>query len=180
MGLATSYSIIRNHGGLIDVRSVLGKGTVFSFYLPAAVTKQKVGPGPSAAVSEDRRAGRILVMDDEELIRSLLLEMLDTLGHHAELAVNGAEALAKYREAMSEGRPFDVVVLDLTVRGGMGGAETLRRLRELDPGVKAIMSSGYSNDNIASSYQDAGFKAFLKKPYRIDDLRNELNRLLSE
>ena len=180
MGLATSYSIIRNHGGLIDVRSALDKGTVFSIYLPAAVTKQKIEPGLNAAMPENRRGGRILVMDDEEMIRSLMLEMLDTLGHDAELAVNGAEALAKYREAMSEGRPFDVVVLDLTVRGGMGGAETLRKLRELDPGVNAIMSSGYSNDDIASNYLDAGFKAFLKKPYRIDDLRNELNRLLPE
>ncbi len=178
LGLATSYSIIKNHGGLIEVRSAAGTGTVFSIYLPGA-DGQKDEPVWRDAAQTSQRRGRILVMDDEEMIRNLIEEMLHTLGHDVELAENGVDTLEKYRNALAEKTPFDIVILDLTVRGGMGGAETISKLIEIDPGVKAIMSSGYSNDALASNYHSAGFKAFLKKPYIISDLKNELDSLLS-
>jgi CheY-like chemotaxis protein len=115
-------------------------------------------------------------MDDEKLVRSVAAQLLSVLGHEAALAEDGAEAIAQYAAAKAAGRPFEVVILDLTIRGGMGGEETLRRLREIDPAVKAVVSSGYSDDEIAASFRDHGFCAFLKKPYNI----GELSRVLAE
>jgi two-component system, cell cycle sensor histidine kinase and response regulator CckA len=122
---------------------------------------------------------RILVMDDEELIRNLTMELLRTFGHDVEVAARGEEAVGAYQAAMASGRPFDIVILDLTIRGGMGGAETVLRLRELDPGVKAIVTSGYSEDAVIADHQKHGFRAFLKKPYNGDELKSLLNALLS-
>jgi len=179
LGLATSYSIIRNHEGQIVVTSEAGKGSLFSLFLPALTTRSSaeaiVWMTPAAAPK-----ARILVMDDEELIRGLVTMLLGELGHEVEVAAHGEAALAAYKEAAAAGRPFDLVILDLTVRGGMGGAETVQRLREIDPGVKAIVSSGYSEDAIIADYQKHGFKAFLKKPYDADELRSVLDSLLSE
>ena len=118
-------------------------------------------------------------MDDEEIVRVVAGELLRELGHEAEFAEDGESAIEKYRRAMSEGRPFDVVILDLTVRGGMGGLETLRKLKEIDPGVKAVVSSGYSDDAEGAEYQIHGFRSFLKKPYNIEHLQDTLNRLLA-
>ena len=176
LGLATSYSIIRNHGGLIDVRSQVGQGTAFFLYLPAseAVAEES----PAAAAPGKARIGRILVMDDEKVVREVTGELLRSLGHEAEFAESGESALTMYREAMASARPFDVVILDLTIRGGMGGLETLGKLLEIDPGVKAVVSSGYSDDAALSNYREHGFKAFLKKPYNMDELQNTLNDLL--
>jgi two-component system cell cycle sensor histidine kinase/response regulator CckA len=178
LGLATSYSIVRNHNGLIDVRSKVAQGTTFLVYLPATSS--------AAAKVQDRRAaaapmrtGRVLVMDDERVIRDIAGQLLTALGHTAELASQGAEAIAKYQEAQRSGRPFDIVILDLTVRDGMGGAETFRELLQLDPAVKAVVSSGYSTDEIMAGYREQGFKAVLRKPYHVEELRSVLNELLS-
>ncbi|MFZ2197447.1 MAG: PAS domain S-box protein [Thermodesulfovibrionales bacterium] len=177
LGLATSYSIIKNHGGLIDVKSQLGNGSTFFVYLPAVETeRERVETVPAAA--DACRKGRVLVMDDEELIRNIAGIMLKALGHEAEFAENGEEAIAKYREALSSGRRFDIVVLDLTVRGGMGGEEVIRELLLLDPEVKAVVSSGYSDSATIAEYKSLGFSACLAKPYEVDALGDILNVLL--
>ena len=178
LGLATSYSIIKNHNGVIEVKSEAGKGTTFSIYLPAtAALKKEVRAEPT--VVTPGRIGRVLVMDDDPVILDVAGELIRALGHSAEFATQGKDAIEKYREAKQSGHSFDIVILDLTIRGGMGGAETLQRLAEIDPGVKAVVSSGYSDDAGISGYREQGFKAFLKKPYNVDELREVLNSLLN-
>lgn len=176
LGLATSYSIIKNHGGLIDVKSELGSGTTFVVYIPAI--NEEENQEALSLTSAAARAGKILVMDDEEAIRNIAGIMIKSLGHEVELAENGDEAVARYREAMSSGRPFEIVILDLTIRGGKGGKETLQDLLELDPGVTAVVSSGYSEDTVVSEYRSHGFRGCLAKPYKIDTLKDTLNGLL--
>ncbi len=130
------------------------------------------------ATSDAVRKGRILLMDDEELIRNIVGIMLRALGHEAEFAENGEEAIAKYREALSSGRRFDIVILDLTIRGGMGGEETTRELLSLDPEVKVVVSSGYSDSSLISEYKFHGFSACLAKPFGVDALKDILDLLL--
>jgi two-component system cell cycle sensor histidine kinase/response regulator CckA len=176
LGLATSYSIVRSHGGFIDVRSQVGKGTTFFLYLPAS--EGAAEESPATVAPGKTRTGRVLVMDDEKVVREVAGELLHALGHDADFAENGETALTMYREAMAAAKPFDVVILDLTIRGGMGGLETLRKLLEIDPGAKALVSSGYSDDAALSNYRELGFRAFLKKPYNLKELQNTLSALL--
>lgn len=179
LGLATSYSIIKNHGGLIDVKSKPGEGTTFFVYIPAIeLEEEKAETIPETTAVA--RKGRILVMDDEELVRSIVGVMVASLGHEVEFAENGEETIARYREALHSARRFDVVILDLTIRGGKGGEETLRELLALDPGVKAIVSSGYTDSSAISEYESRGFRACLTKPYEANALRDTLNALLHE
>jgi PAS domain S-box-containing protein len=175
LGLATSYSIVRNHGGLIAMKSELGKGTTFSLYLPAAAGSWTEAPAVTAAEPKAGLKGRVLLMDDEEVVRNVAGELIKALGHDVEFAVHGEEAIAKYREALRTGRAYDAVILDLTIRGGMGGAETMQRLLLLDRDVTAVVSSGYSDEAVTSNFSESGFKAFLKKPYDIGQLQSVLN-----
>jgi len=179
LGLATSYSIIRNHGGMIDVRTKPGKGSTFLIYLPATPGKRRTTSAAGSPEPPMPRRARVLVMDDEELIRNISRALLGTLGHDVEVAQHGQEALETYQGAMAAGSPFDVVILDLTIKGGMGGEETIKKLLEIDPAVKAIVSSGYSDDTVVVDNLKHGFKAYLKKPYDIDALRDIVNALLS-
>jgi len=133
----------------------------------------------SQARSEVARKGRILVMDDDEMIRAVTGELLTELGHLMAFAQTGEAALEIYQAARNAGHPFDVVILDLTIRGGMGGIEALRKLIEIDPNVKAVVSSGYSDDAALSNYRGQGFQAFLKKPYKLEELQTTLNSLLA-
>ena len=177
LGLATVYSIIKNHGGLIRVQSEVGKGTTFLIYLPAshaAVEEPKSSVMPAAT-----RKGRILIMDDEEVIRVVAGELLAALGHDVAFAKTGEEALDTYRAALEVDRPFDVVILDLTIRGGMGGMEALLELVKIDQNIKAVVSSGYSDDAALSNYRKQGFRSFLKKPYNVEELQRTLNSLLA-
>jgi len=176
LGLATSYSIIKNHGGLVRIQSEVGKGTVFYLYLPALTTGREERKIPATQAAT--RKGRVLVMDDEEMIRMVAKEMLRELGHEVVFSDKGEAAIEAYRAAQEAGTPFDVVILDLTIRGGMGGEETFRTLREIDPEVKAVVSSGYSDDAALSTYRDQGFRAFLKKPYNLMELRQTVNAQL--
>ncbi|MCE5273691.1 MAG: response regulator [Deltaproteobacteria bacterium] len=123
--------------------------------------------------------GRILVMDDEELIRDVVSSMLEYLGYEVELSSNGQEALQKYSEALQGEKRFDMVIMDLTIPGGKGGKEVIRELLELDPAVKAIVSSGYSNDPVMSNYTEYGFKGVVNKPFKIEDLAKALDQVLA-
>jgi PAS domain S-box-containing protein len=177
LGLATSYSIIRNHGGVILASSELGKGSTFTIYLPASTSFTE-----QAAAFENRSAvqkGKVLVMDDDAVVCDVARALLNELGHEVEIAGHGEAAIEKYQNAKEAGTPFDVVILDLTIRGGIGGTETIRKLLTIDPDVKAVVSSGYSDDAALSNYREQGFKAFLKKPYDIRELEDTLNVLLA-
>jgi PAS domain S-box-containing protein len=177
LGLAMSYSIIKNHGGLIDVQSELGEGSIFFVYLPTIETMEDHTDIISGAAPVVRK-GRVLVMDDEDLVRNIAAVMVRSLGHDVEVSATGEEAIATYRDALSAGRRFDVVILDLTIRGGMGGEEAIKKLLELDPDVKAVVSSGYVDSSTMSDYEARGFSACLTKPYVIETLKDTLNALL--
>jgi PAS domain S-box-containing protein len=178
MGLATSYSIIRNHGGYITAGSAPGKGTTIFIYLPTVV-KEPV-PIKTEIVKFSATGGRILIMDDEEVIRDVVGEMLMHLGYEVGFAGDGAEAIRLYREAMEASRPFHAVIMDLTIPGGMGGKEAIAKLREIDAGVKAIVSSGYSNDPVMANFKEYGFIGVVTKPYKMKDLSETLRRVLSD
>ncbi|MBI5074803.1 MAG: GAF domain-containing protein [Nitrospirae bacterium] len=177
LGLATVYSIVRKHDGHITVESELGTGSTFHIYLPASAKEagQKVAPEP---VFAHEGSGRILIMDDEETVRNIAGEILKTFGYEVEFARDGAEALFAYRRAASGGQPFDLVIMDLTVPGGMGGSELMKRLLEIDPHVKAIVSSGYSNDPVMAEYQKFGFKGIVAKPYTVLSLAETVKNVL--
>ncbi|NJD57607.1 MAG: PAS domain S-box protein [Nitrospirae bacterium] len=177
LGLATSYSIIRNHGGIIVVSSEVNRGSTFTIYLPAS-TDTAIAEKAAAPETVSVRKGRILLMDDEELVRDVAKEMIGALGHEAQCAPDGETAIGMYVRARESGTPFDVVILDLTVRGGMGGEETVRRLREIDPDVIAVVSSGYADNTVVADFRAYGFSAVLNKPYRISALRDCLNALI--
>ncbi|MBI5249809.1 MAG: PAS domain S-box protein, partial [Desulfomonile tiedjei] len=176
LGLATAYSIVKNHEGLITVESVPSFGTVFHVYLPASKREAEKSATPGEVVTGG--AGRILVMDDEDSIRVVAAEMLSTLGYDVQCARDGYEAIQLYRFARAANSPFDVVILDLTVPGGMGGAEAIRKLLEIDPGIKAVVSSGYSNDPIMASFNQYGFCGVVAKPYTSRDLSETLTRVI--
>jgi len=178
LGLATSYSIVKNHGGAIDVKSKLGEGSTFFIYLPAIAAVEMSEPAVSENVQTSRK-GRILLMDDEAIVRDIAGLMIRSLGHELELAEDGEEAIARYREAMETGRRFDMVVMDLTVRAGMGGEEAIKELLKIDPDIKAIVSSGYTDSSAISDYRKTGFRACLTKPYDIDLLNVTVNSLLA-
>lgn len=178
LGLTTTYSIIRNHGGHIAVESVKGSGATFTIHLPASEgVPQKCGKSPQ---KEECASGRILLMDDDETVRRAISRMLTHLGHEVRAACDGAEAVAFYKEAMEKECPFDAVIMDLTVPGGMGGREAMEKLLAMDPKCRAIVSSGYSSEQVAAEHREFGFRAALSKPYRMNELRDTLNRILRE
>ncbi len=177
LGLAISYSIIKNHHGYIGVTSKVGEGTTFFIYLPAAPDKiLKVEERKE--MSKVSGVGRILVMDDEDFIRELSYEMLKSMGYEAVTAKDGAEAIKLYKEAIESNNPFSAVIMDLTVPGGVGGKEAISVLKEIDPNVKAIVSSGYSNEMIKSELSRYGFIGVLNKPYQKDDLGEVLQKVI--
>ncbi len=173
LGLSTSYSIIRNHDGHISVDSKSGLGTTFHILLPAS--KNRIPVKKRKRTSPLRGSGRILVMDDEEAIRKVTGRILHHIGYEVCTVRNGNEAVDKFRKAVEAGRPFDAVIMDLTVKGGMGGRETLEILRKIDPKVKAIVSSGYSDDPVMADCTKYGFNGAVPKPFQIEELSMVLN-----
>ncbi|MBL8922606.1 MAG: PAS domain S-box protein [Myxococcaceae bacterium] len=161
LGLATAWSIVTRHQGTLELLEGAARGNTFMVTLPAF---PDVRPEP-AAVSKSTRPGRILLMDDDALVRTASGRMLRALGHHVDVAAHGDEAVARYREALEARQPYDLVILDLTVRGGNGGLDAISKLRALDPNVTAIVSSGYSDDAGMASYRAHGFAGALPKPY---------------
>jgi len=182
LGLAVCHSVLQRHGGYIDVESEVGVGTTFHLYIPVAtpdVGETQPTPGAHGEAGPATVHGRILVMDDEEMIREISHQMLTHVGQTVEVVCDGAEALAAYQRASAAGDPFDLVILDLTIRGGMGGEETIKRLRELDPQVRAMVMSGYSNDPIMAKFQQHGFDAALPKPFSMTTLQEAVESLLT-
>ncbi len=176
LGLASAYSIVTRHGGTMHVESELGKGSTFTIHLPAVEGSLEAEPCERVALCTGR--GRILLMDDDEPVRRAACRMLERLGYEVKQARDGAEALALYATAREAGTAFDAVILDLTVPGGAGGTETVRWLQEIEPRVKAIVSSGYSNDPVMADFRRYGFAGVVAKPYRIEELGETLQRVL--
>ncbi len=178
LGLAITHSIVTRHGGAITVDAAPTGGAVFSIYLPARPSAGCNGPAASSPADarpiDTGQGGRILIMDDEEMVRNMLQQMLAHLGYSVVQAEDGRQAIDLFRQAHAENRPFAAVIMDLTIPGGMGGKEAVRALLEIDPDAKVIVSSGYSTDPIMANYRRYGFCAALDKPYRFGELASVL------
>ncbi len=178
IGLATVVKIIKHHGGQLTVDTELGVGTAFTVFLPRAEQEEVVETRRPPTLNLATRTNRILFMDDDLEISRLTEGMLVSMGYGVDLAKDGDEAIKFYRRYLNIKRPHDVVIMDLTVIGGMGGEECFRKLRELDPSVRAIVASGYDNDEMKRQFLDMGFCGYLTKPYRVGDLSRILKQVL--
>lgn len=178
LGLSSVYSIVKNHEGQVQVKSQVGKGTTFSVYLPAsadALPEEK----PEEKKVAIEGSGRILVMDDEDIVREAVTSLLQFLGYEVSTAVEGTAALKMYNDALNEGRPFAAVIMDLTIPGGMGGKEAVRKLREIDPAARVIVSSGYFTDPVMANFREYGFDGVVPKPYQVDELGRAVKEVLT-
>ena len=178
LGLATTYSIMKRHEGHITVTSELGHGTTFLLYIPAA--EHNTVETQEEEVTLMAGTGRILIMDDEVEIRDILGKMLQHLGFEVAYANEGQDTILQYQTALEQQNPFVLSIVDLTIPGGMGGKETVRRLKEIDPNVLAIVSSGYCNDPVLANPENFGFKGVIAKPYNLSDLSKILSRILQQ
>lgn len=177
LGLTSSYSIIKKHGGHIKVCSNIGEGTTVSIYLPA-FPEQMVYPRQLPQLTLAGQ-GKILIMDDEAIVRDTLDKMLKNLGYTTGAATDGQQALLFYKQARQANEPYDAVIMDLTIAGGMGGKDAIKRFLEIDPGAKVIVSSGYSNDPVMADFKHYGFCGVLPKPYQIQAVSQILYKLLN-
>jgi len=178
LGLATTHAIIKKHNGLIRVKSVLGKGTTFEIFLPAS-DQQKPKESKREQGLFNWQGKKALVMDDEPYIRELLKDFLEMLGFEVVTVANGQEAIETYAKSLQQGHtPIDVSILDLTIRGGLGGKETSKKIKGLNPRAKIIVASGYSTDSILSDYKEYGFAARLSKPFTIEEINKVLLKVL--
>ncbi len=177
LGLAITHSIIKKHKGTITVKSKSGEGTTFNIYLPVSGENLPVTKSP-AVVAEIPGSIKILVMDDDEMVRNIASEILTHLGCEIVMAVNGQEALELFKQARNQGQPFDLVIMDLTIPGGMGGREAVTLILQEDPAAKVVVASGYSTDPILANYQDYGFSAAIAKPFRIKDLSEIIKKVM--
>jgi PAS domain S-box-containing protein len=176
LGLAICYSIIRNHNGYILVDSAPGKGTTFQIYLPAS-KKDIIEICIEEKVARHGK-GRVLIMDDEEMILKIAKELLLFMGYEVTTAQSGEETIGFYKQAVELKKPFDAVVLDLAIPGGMGGKEVMHELITIDPHVKAIISSGYLNDPVVKDFKNYGFSGMLTKPYEANELDDKLQSII--
>jgi len=167
---------VRKHEGTIEVDSRPEKGATFHIYLPAST--RSVEAVAKEAAKPMTGQGRILVMDDEPEILNFAQAALKRLGYETELTRDGAEAIRRYAAAVEAGNPFAAVVMDLTIPGGMGGKEAIKRLLEIDPRVKAIVSSGYSNDPVMADFEKYGFRGMVAKPYEVKELAGVLREVI--
>jgi CheY-like chemotaxis protein len=174
LGLSSSYTIVSRHGGRITVQSTVGVGTVFEIHLPASTAPARA----VAAASTVQGHGRILVMDDDDLLRSLFRRMLTRLGYECDLCAEGNDAVRQYDAALRAGRRYDAVILDLTIPGNRGGTYVLPLLKELDPDVVALVTSGYADDDVLAHCEQHGFRGRIPKPVDMASLSAELARVL--
>ncbi|MHB1126450.1 MAG: PAS domain-containing sensor histidine kinase [Bacillota bacterium] len=178
LGLATSYAIVKKHDGHILVNSQVGIGTKICIYLPASPMQN-----PEITQSEDELLfgnGKVLLVDDDEAVRKVAGAMLTSLGYDVYHASSGDEGITSYKDAKETGKPFALVIMDLTIPGGIGGKETIKRLRQYDPDVKAMVSSGYSTDPVMSSYTQYGFKGIITKPYHLHELSEVTYKVINQ
>ena len=176
LGLTTAYAIVIKHEGYITIASEMGVGTTVVIYLPASQKAPVSAPAhPHIPLSG---SGRILVVDDEEMVRNVLRQLLESLGYTVECVQDGTAAVAAYQRAQAAGQPFAVVILDYTIPGGMGGLETLTRLRAIDPQVTALISSGYANNPVLADWAYYGFDGVVVKPYTMAQLQEALHNVL--
>jgi len=193
LGLATTFSIIKKHDGHISVESEIGVGTIFRIYLPASNKEirkisvpSEVKRASTALVDKKNKEkpnvskGKVLLMDDEYVIRVALDKHLKHLNYEVETVEEGSEAIGLYKSALGSDKPFDSVIIDLTISGGMGGKEVIERLLEIDPEVTAIVMSGYANDTIMANYKEYGFRGVLAKPHEIHELDEALQKVIAE
>lgn len=178
LGLTTTYSIINKHGGRIMVKSLLNIGTTFTLYLP--VSDKTNFQIERKKIMVYQGAGKILIMDDNDSILKIAGKILNKIGYETVLSTDGAEAIDIYKKAYHSQNPFDLVILDLTVPGGMGGATAMKQLLQINPEVKAVVSSGYSNNPIMSNYEDYGFCDVIPKPYKMAQIAEILNNILKK
>ncbi len=178
IGLSMTWSVVKNHGGYITASSEPGKGSVFELYLPA--TGRRLDEPAAGKREAPKGYGRVLVLEDEEVVYNALRRMLTELGYECEVAQDGAAAVRLYLEEKAKGRPFRAVIMDLTIPGGMGGKEAVARLRESAPEARVIVSSGYSDEGVLSDFARYGFDAMLPKPYKFEDLAAALAALLKD
>lgn len=178
LGLATSYSIIRKHSGYITLKSRIGEGTTFYIYLPASERELEVKCSKDTVAIPGK--GKILLMDDEKRITEVAGQILDSIGYEVEQAHEGQETIFKYKKSIDAGRKFDLIIMDLTVPGGMGGKETIEELLKIDPKVRVIVSSGYANDPIMADYEHWGFKGVIVKPYGVKELSETIARVINQ
>ena len=181
LGLSACHSIIKKHDGFITAESELGVGTTLMIYFPAYEKEMEKLERIQKIVPEKSMSGieRILAMDDEKMIRDLTEQMLSQFGYDTVLAQDGSEAIELYRGAMESGKPFDAVILDLTVKSGMGGKSAVQKLLEINPHVKSIVSIAFFNDPVMTDYRKYGFTAALPKPYMKKDLSDTLSKVLT-
>jgi len=181
LGLAIVHSIVEKHGGIVTVKSSMGKGSSFCFVLPACEGRSDgdVFLKPAKFPASPQKT-RVLFMDDELEIRSIMAGMLTHMKYDYKVVSHGDEAIASFLSARVAGRPFGVVILDLTIAGGKGGLETARELRRLEPDIQLIVASGYNEDPVMAGFADYGFSGVLMKPFDLNDLQEILFRIASE
>ncbi|MCK5099309.1 MAG: response regulator, partial [Desulfobacteraceae bacterium] len=183
LGLATSHSIIEKHEGFIAVKSNKIRGTTFHIYLPAfpGEIDESMDEKDLTVIPKDKifkGQGKVLIMDDEELIREFLGDMLTHLGYEPDFVEDGVEACEKYQDSMAGKQKFSAVIMDLTIPGGMGGKEAIKEILKIDPEAKVIVSSGYSNDPVMSDYKSYGFSGVVSKPFKMQELNAVLHKIL--
>ncbi|GJQ57603.1 MAG: hypothetical protein SCALA701_04040 [Candidatus Scalindua sp.] len=176
LGLSICHTIIKKHCGAISVESEIGIGSIFNFYIPASNKEVPIKDKKETAPTQGK--GKVLIMDDDDLVRDTTGELLEKIGYDVALANDGDKAIAIYMKAKESGEPFDAVILDLTIPGGMGGKLAVKKLLEIDPEVKAIVASGYSNDPIMSNFREYGFSRVLAKPFEIQELNQILHAVI--
>jgi len=182
LGLASAHSIISKHNGTISVDSKLNEGTTFTFYLPAADNLEEMGDAILEKIESSSlfdSGAHILVLDDEDDVREVIGMMLEEMGHKVSYAIDGEEAITKYREAQQNNSPYDAVITDLTIPGGMGGQEASREILQLDPQAKIIVSSGYATDPVMANYEEYGFLGRVVKPFRLSELQQVVQQVLA-
>jgi CheY-like chemotaxis protein len=176
LGLTTSYSIAQRHHGNLSLESSIGRGTTATLYLPAVprVAREERGSSTSLVIPCEE-GGRVLLMDDEAVVRHVATDVFAHLGYQVDCVANGQEAVDRYRRSYEEGEPFDIVILDLTVPGAMGGVEAVRHLLAIDPHVHAIVSSGYCDDPVMADFSRYGFRDRVMKPYQVDEIAGKIS-----
>lgn len=180
LGLAAAHFLIKRHNGHIAIESQKGTGTTFSVLIPAYEGQQTAAKDEIKASVITENKGRVLVMDDEEIVRTVIRRMLAQCGYEADFAKNSSEAIHMFKQSKTSEHPYNAVIVDLVIAGGEGGETTIKKLLEIDPKVRAIVSSGSLNDPIMADFKKYGFKALLPKPYRLDDISQVLNEVIGE